>query len=169
MFYKISWSIDEMFVLISNSSIKGKIMDMVQAKEVDEMAKDLKKMNRAELLEILVEITKENEKLHSEIKKLQTKLSEREIVIQNAGSIADAALQLNNVFKSAEYAAKDYVDNVVRMYNEQEKACEVMEREMKRKCATLLAETEKKCQEREAKTEQQYSELVLQLKSFYKQ
>lgn len=74
--------------------------------------KELKKLNRAELLELLLEQVEENEALRAEIAGLKEQLADRTIKIENAGSIAEAALRLNGVFEAAEAAAKQYIDSL---------------------------------------------------------
>lgn len=76
--------------------------------------KELRRLSRGELLELLLEKTKEVEQLREELKQARTQLASREITIQNAGSIAEAALQLNGVFQAAEEAAAQYLENVRR-------------------------------------------------------
>ena len=67
--------------------------------------KELKRLNRGELLEILLTQAEEIEKLNSRIHELENEVRDRSIQISNAGSIAEAALQLNGVFAAAESAA----------------------------------------------------------------
>jgi len=74
--------------------------------------KELKKLSRAELLELLLEQVEENEKLRQKNEELEKKLEDRVIKITEAGSIAEAALKLNNVFEAAEAAAKQYLDSL---------------------------------------------------------
>ena len=74
--------------------------------------KELKRLSRAELLELLLEQVEENEALRAEIADLKGQLEDRVIKIENAGSIAEAALRLNGVFEAAEAAAKQYVDSL---------------------------------------------------------
>ena len=74
--------------------------------------KELKRLSRAELLELLLEQVEENEALRAEIANLKGQLEDRAIKIENAGSIAEAALRLNCVFEAAEAAAKQYVDSL---------------------------------------------------------
>ena len=74
--------------------------------------KELKRLSRAELLELLLEQVEENEALRAEIANLKGQLEDRAIKIENAGSIAEAALRLNGVFEAAEAAAKQYVDSL---------------------------------------------------------
>lgn len=74
--------------------------------------KELKRLSRAELLELLLEQVEENEQLRSEISDLREQLNDRIIKINEAGSIAEAALRLNGVFEAAEAAARQYVDSL---------------------------------------------------------
>ena len=73
--------------------------------------KSLKKLSRSELLELLLETTKEYEAQSVELKRLKTELDDRKIKIENLGSIAEAALVLNGVIESAEKAASQYIVN----------------------------------------------------------
>ena len=77
--------------------------------------KELRKLSRAELLEMLIQQTERNEELEAELKKAKTELRNRAITIENAGSLAEAALQINGVFEAADRAAKQYLRNVQRM------------------------------------------------------
>lgn len=74
--------------------------------------KELKRLNRSELLQLLISQIEENEKLRGQIRQLEERLDERRIRIRDAGSIAEAALQLNHVFEAAQAAAQQYLDNV---------------------------------------------------------
>lgn len=76
--------------------------------------RDLKKLNRAELLKLLIDQMTENEMLRDENERLNTKLADRQILLENAGSIAEAALKVNGVFEAAEAAAAQYLENIIR-------------------------------------------------------
>lgn len=91
--------------------------------------KELKKLNRAELLELLLIQTKENEKLRERLKKREEKLADRRIKIEQAGNLAEAVLAVNKVMEAAQEAAQQYLDNIA-----------AMEAETKEKCEKLLAE-----------------------------
>ena len=77
--------------------------------------KELRKLSRAELLEMLIQQIERNEELEAELKKAKTELRNRAITIENAGSLAEAALQINGGFEAADRAAKQYLRNVQRM------------------------------------------------------
>ena len=82
----------------------------------------IRKMNREELLELLIQYSEEKEELELRITRLekklaetQKKLEERTIAIDQAGSIAEAALKLNGVFEAAQQAADQYLENIRQM------------------------------------------------------
>lgn len=83
--------------------------------------RELKKLSRAELLELLLQETQENERLRKQLDKAQTLMKSKIIKIENAGSIAEAALALNGVFEAAQKAADQYLENVRRMAEAQTK------------------------------------------------
>jgi hypothetical protein len=80
-------------------------------------AEELHKLSRKELLELLVMITEENERLNQHIEQLDKKLSERTIILQEAGSIAEAALKMSGFFEAAQAAADLYLENIRRLNN----------------------------------------------------
>lgn len=77
--------------------------------------KELKRLGRAELLELLIAQTKRAEGLERELAEANKKLENRLIVLSEAGNIARAALELNGVFDAAQAAADDYLDSVCAM------------------------------------------------------
>ena len=73
---------------------------------------ELRKLSRIDLLELLLEKSRENEKLQEELDQVKAQLAERNIKIEKAGSIAEAALALNGVFEAAQAAADQYLENL---------------------------------------------------------
>lgn len=78
-------------------------------------AKQLRKLRRSDLFELLVEQAKEIEELQGQVKELEGKLERRELEVTDAGSIAEAALVISKVFEEAQAAADTYLYNVKRM------------------------------------------------------
>lgn len=74
--------------------------------------KELRKLTRAELLELLLVQSRELDKLNTEVESLQQQLQKREIGLRQAGNIAEAALQLTGIFEAAQTAADLYLENV---------------------------------------------------------
>lgn len=79
---------------------------------------ELKKLKRNELLQMLIEQSKVVEALRAELEEKDRLLKEKEILIGNAGSIAEAALGLNKVFEAAQAAADQYLHNVKNITDE---------------------------------------------------
>lgn len=97
-------------------------------------AKSLKKLNRRELLEVMVQISEQNETLEQENEVLKSQLNDRKLSAKEVGTLAHAALDANGYFLSADKAAKQYLENVVRL-----------EEETKLRCSRLLEETLEEC------------------------
>jgi len=74
--------------------------------------KELRRMSRLELLELLLDIDRENERLREEVTQLKMQLQSRQLKLEKAGSIAEAALALTRVFESAQAAADLYLENI---------------------------------------------------------
>ena len=106
---------------LSKQDARDKLMKMTE--------NDIKKLSRGELLEILVEQTKEREIEKEQFAQLQEKMKSREIKLSQAGSIAEAALQLNGVFEAAQEAAKQYLENIERVSAEQDSITKKIEEE----------------------------------------
>lgn len=72
-----------------------------------------------ELLEMLVKQSKEVERLKIENQKLTEQLESRRLLVEKAGSIAEASLQVNQIFEAAQRAADQYLENVRRLCESQ--------------------------------------------------
>ncbi|MBQ6263466.1 MAG: hypothetical protein IJK58_08135 [Clostridia bacterium] len=104
---------------------------------------DLKKMNRERLAELLLAEKRKTAELEDEIQSLRKKLEEREIKIENSGSIAEASLSLNGVFEAAESACRQYVENVERICADRERSSEMREEYSKRAAEEIIAEAKR--------------------------
>ncbi len=78
--------------------------------------KELKRLSRKELLEILIEQSKEIAELRKTIAEQKEKLLDRQIKIENSGTLAEASLKLTEIFQNADEAAKLYLENVRKSY-----------------------------------------------------
>jgi transposase-like protein len=67
---------------------------------------------------MLLSLRRENDSLRQELEEAKQKLEDRVILTEKAGSIAEAALQLNKVFETAQMAADQYLMNVKRLSDE---------------------------------------------------
>lgn len=126
--------------------------------------KDAKKLSRGDLLELLIEQTEENQRLTQKISRLEEALAQRLLVMQQSGSIAEAALAVSGVFEKAQDAADRYLLSIRKKEEESEslvsqarqkaqaileqteKECEQYKKEVLDRCAQLERETESKCE-----------------------
>lgn len=72
--------------------------------------KDLKKLNRYQLLELLVVQTQRADQLQKELDQMRIKLEDQNIRLSKLGSIAEASLQITGIFEAAQKAADMYLD-----------------------------------------------------------
>lgn len=101
--------------------------------------KELKRLSRSDLLEMLLDLSKENDRLHKENKALRAQVEDRNITITNCGSLAEAALQLSGIFQAAQAACDQYTENIQHRSGHIEEYCRKMEQETKEKCDAMLA------------------------------
>ena len=76
---------------------------------LDLTEKDLKKLNRYQLLELLIVQTDRAEKLQARLDAAEKQLENQELHISSLGSLAEASLQLKGVFQAAQDAADMYI------------------------------------------------------------
>ena len=103
---------------------------------------ELKKLHRTDLLELLIAQEKENEQLRGKVAQLEAQLTDRTLDLEKAGSIAEAALQVNGVFQTAQDAAAQYLENIRRLSDRQETLCRQLEEESRKAAEQRMAETE---------------------------
>ena len=80
--------------------------------------KDLSKLRKKELLEIMLRQGEEIDSLRAEVAELKEKLEDREIEFSRIGSIAEASLAVTRIFEEADEAAKIYLTNLKRKAEE---------------------------------------------------
>ena len=79
--------------------------------------KELKKLNRYQLLEIILMQAEELEKVTAELEQTKAQLEDKQIKATRVGDIAQASLALAGVFEAAQSAADIYVE-AVKQYAE---------------------------------------------------
>ncbi len=75
--------------------------------------KELKKLTRAELLEMLIAQSKKLSRTEQELAAAQEELKRREIAISESGTVAEAALKLSGIFDDADRAVAQYRESVL--------------------------------------------------------
>jgi len=126
--------------------------------------KDLKKLSRKQLLELLLKQTERADELERELSDVRNELADKSLKQSEAGSIAEEALKLNRVFEAAQAAAMQYVESIKRMSEENELLLERVNAEAQ----AIFAQTEERCAKREAMAQRRVKELTEQLRQLYK-
>lgn len=106
--------------------------------------RELKRLNRAELLELLLESTARCEALQQELNRAKELLADRALAVEQSGTLAEAALRLGGVFAAADEAAALYRENAARIQNETEAACAARIAEAEKQAAAILADAEQR-------------------------
>lgn len=83
--------------------------------------KELHKLRHSELLEIMLNLKTESDRLKQENEELRLTLNERNVSLEKSGNIAEAALQLSGIFEKAQQAADIYLSNIKNTYEQKDK------------------------------------------------
>ena len=136
--------------------------------------RELRHMRRTELVEIILALKQSEDQLRAENAALSAQLQERQIHIENAGSIAQAALELNKVFEAAQAAADEYVASVLAANKNTDAAASALRAQAEAEaqqilaqaqteaadCKAMLARTQQEIQQRRAAFDRRASELL---------
>ena len=104
--------------------------------------KELRRLSRSELLEMLIAQTEENDRLKIRLEQAEAQLRDRRIAIDKAGSLAEAALSLNGVFQAAEAAAQQYLENIQRISGQQDAICGEIKEQAEKEAAQIRQEAQ---------------------------
>lgn len=102
--------------------------------------RELKRMTRSELLQMLISQAEELTSLRAQLSDAQARLQDRRIAIDEAGSIAEAALRLNGIFDAAQAAAGQYLDNIREISSHQAALARCTQAEAERKAREIIDE-----------------------------
>lgn len=98
--------------------------------------KEFKQLSRAQLIDIIYQLQLHIDQLTEQNNSLEKALEDKRLRIDSAGNIAEAALEINDCFRSAQNAAEQYLSEIKAMREE-------TEAERKRILAAARAEAEK--------------------------
>ena len=102
--------------------------------------KELKKLSRRELVDIIYQMKKNEEQLLEQIAVLEENLHDKRIRIEEAGSIAEAAADITNVFSVAQTTADLYLQEIACMKEKNEKDCAKIIDEAKQEAGKILSD-----------------------------
>lgn len=126
--------------------------------------KELKRLSKIEILEILRSQEVEIEAMRAQIVSLEERLKSRKLEVQKAGSIAEAAMAVNHVFEAAQQAADQYLMNVTERIDEEAAKYIRIKSSADQQAAVMMTTTENECTRREKKEKEYVDSLWNSLK-----
>ena len=105
--------------------------------------KDLRKLSRENLLELLLAQTRETEMLRKKLEEAEKELQERRFQIKEVGTLAEAMVEVNGVMEAAQAAADQYLENMAALEAETQKKCEYMLQEATKKAFRIISEAKR--------------------------
>jgi len=108
------------------------------------ISKELKRLSRRELVDIIYQLKKNEQDMQEEIESLKNELEDKRIRISTAGSIADAAMSVTNVFSTAQMTADIYLREISCMREDADRECAKKIEEAEKRVRDILADGEKK-------------------------
>ena len=101
--------------------------------------KEFKRLSRAQLIEIIYRLQLELDKVNDEKQLLESELKDKRLRLSNAGNIADAALEINDCFRSAQNAAEQYLNEIKAIREETDTERQRILKEAKAEAEAIVA------------------------------
>ena len=105
--------------------------------------KEFKRLSRAQLIEIIYQLQLQIDTLNEEKQGLESELADKRLRLSSAGNIADAALEINDCFRSAQNAAEQYLNEIKAVREDTEAECERILAQAQAEAAAILADAGK--------------------------
>jgi cell division septum initiation protein DivIVA len=105
--------------------------------------KEFKRLNRSELIDIIYQFQLKVDELTEQNEELEQKLADKRIRLSNAGNIADAALEINDCFRSAQNAAEQYLNEIKAIREEAEAERQRIIADAQAQAAAILTDAKK--------------------------
>jgi cell division septum initiation protein DivIVA len=101
--------------------------------------KEFKRLSRAQLIDIIYKLQLELDKVNEEKQELESKLADKRLRLQSAGNIAEAALEINDCFRSAQNAAEQYLNEIKAIREETDTERQRILKEAKAEAEAIIA------------------------------
>jgi cell division septum initiation protein DivIVA len=101
--------------------------------------KEFKRLSRAQLIEIIYQLQLQIDKLNEEKQELESELKDKRLRLQSAGNIAEAALEINDCFRSAQNAAEQYLNEIKAIREETDTERQRILKEAKAEAEAIIA------------------------------
>jgi cell division septum initiation protein DivIVA len=115
--------------------------------------KQFKRLSRAQLIDVIYQLQLQIDELNEEKEVLEAKLEDKRLRLSNAGNIAEAALEINNCFQSAQKAAEQYLNEIKAIREETEAERQKILKDAKAEVEAIIGVAKKTQCERDALNE----------------
>ena len=115
--------------------------------------KELKRLSRRELLEMLILQTRKCEMLEKKLEDSRQLLEKKELSLRDTGDLATAVMQLCGVFDAAKEAEDQYRINVRLMEEQCRKDCQRRLQEASAQAEEILSDARAKAEELQRKSQ----------------
>ena len=106
------------------------------------MNKELKKLSRRELVDIIYQLKKNEQDLQQEIDFLKAEIEDKRIKVSNAGSIAEASAAITDLFSTAQNTADLYLQEIEHIKEKTDEECARRLEEVNKKIYSILDEAQ---------------------------
>ena len=122
--------------------------------------KELKKLSRRELVDLIYLMKKNEQQMQEELDALQQAAQDKRIRLSNAGSIAEAAAGMTQIFSAAQTTADLYLQEIACMKEDAEKECAKMIEDAQNKVNDILREGQQQYENLGACYQAEYQKLL---------
>ena len=103
--------------------------------------KEFKHLNRAQLIEIIYQLQLQIDELSERNHALEDALADKRLRIGSTGNLAEAALEINDYFHSAQSAAEQYLNEIKLMREETENERQRILAQAQEEASAIIANT----------------------------
>ena len=102
--------------------------------------KEFKRLSRAQLIDVIYQLQLKQEELSEENEKLKDALADKRLRISHAGNIAQAVLEINDCYQTAQRAAEQYLEEIRAMREDAQQECHRLLEQAREEAEKILAD-----------------------------
>ena len=115
--------------------------------------KEFKRLNRAQLIDIIYQLQLQIDKLNEEKQTLENELADKRLRLSATGNIAEAALEINDCFRSAQNAAEQYLNEIKALREKTEAERQNILKEAREEAGAIISGAKKTRDDYDSATE----------------
>ena len=105
--------------------------------------KEFKRLSRHQLIDVIYQFQLQVDKLTEQNQALEQELADKRLRLRDAGNIAEAALEMNDCFRSAQNAAEQYLNEIKAIREETEAEQQRILSQARAEAAAIVADAKK--------------------------